>query len=136
MKTRFATGLSIAFALAVFAPLSLEKVHADDSAVVPPKPPYAGYPNYSTRYPRFLGISKKQGYGIYTRSPQYYSGYTGPESQYRPYQATGGYYFPRYYYKSHVGKFGYPYIHVGYAPLSGPVAYEHHYHHDERRFLR
>ena len=138
MKTRFVAGLASVVAAAILAPLSMDTLRAEPSVAVPvpPGPSYAGYPNYANRYPRFHGIAKKPGFGMYPRYPYYYTGRRSPESLYRPYRVTGGYYYPRYYYKSHVGKFGLPYIHVRYEPEPSRAPYEHFYHHDDRRIVR
>jgi hypothetical protein len=136
MKTRFAAVLAAGFAFSLLAPLSVESTFADtpSSATVAPGPDLGGYPNYRNRYPRFINTSRKSSYGVSSRYPQYYTSKSGSESLYRPYRVSSGYRYSRYYYKSHVGKYGLPYIHVRYQPEDVPHPYYHHYHHDERRF--
>lgn len=83
--------------------------------------------NPSNRYPRFYAT------GSHTKirtSDDLFYGVTG----YRVIQSRGVHY-PRYYYRSHIGFIGRPYIHVA-NDREGCHPYTHFYHHDDWRLSR
>lgn len=95
-------------------------------------------PSYTAnRYPRFYPTTSRSNFIVPTYTSSYPVGY-------RVVRSRGGSY-PRYYYGSHVGYIGRPYIHVGFGQIGygqigygrpGCHPYTHHYHHDDWRFSR
>jgi len=131
MKTRFVAGMAASLTLLILSPICVENTMAagghsgGHQAVKGQAYASPGRAAYAYRYPRYVKTQSKPTYGIYPRFPQrtpavpYYRGYNP--------------YYRNYYYRSHIGSIGRPYVHVRYDYRDKCHPYYHHYHHDERR---